>query len=82
MIHLSKKKMRTRVRNVESNLQPVTCVGREERAAEHQDAPQNIFLGHLERGREERSVRDELIPRWSAGSAVGKEAAAGSGEGC
>ena len=32
-----------------SNLQPVTRVGREERAAEHQDAPQNIFLGHLER---------------------------------
>lgn len=31
-----------------SNLQPVTRVGGEERAAEHQDAPQNIFLGHLE----------------------------------
>ncbi len=37
------------IRNVESNLQPVTRVGREERTAEHQDAPQNIFLGHLER---------------------------------
>lgn len=32
------------------NLQPVARVGREERAAEHQDAAQNIFLGHLERG--------------------------------
>lgn len=39
----------TSVTNVESNLQPVTRVGREERTAEHQDAPQNIFLGHLER---------------------------------
>lgn len=37
-----------RIRNVNSNLQPVTRVGREKRAAEHQDAPQNIFLGHLE----------------------------------
>lgn len=32
------------------HLQPVARVGREERAAEHQDAAQNIFLGHLERG--------------------------------
>lgn len=31
------------------NLQPVARVGREERAAEHQDAAQDIFLGHLER---------------------------------
>lgn len=32
------------------NLQPVARVGGEERAAEHQDAAQNIFLSHLERG--------------------------------
>lgn len=38
-----------RIRDVKSNLQPVTRVGREERTAEHQDAPQNIFLGHLEK---------------------------------
>lgn len=31
------------------NLQPVARVGREERAAEHQDAAQHIVLGHLER---------------------------------
>lgn len=32
------------------NLQPVARVGGEERTAEHQDAAQNIFLSHLERG--------------------------------
>lgn len=52
-VEAEKREMRStleiRIRNVESNLQPVTRVGREERAAEHQDAPQNIFLGHLER---------------------------------
>lgn len=31
------------------NLQPVARVGREERAAEHQDAAQHIVRGHLER---------------------------------
>lgn len=47
----------------ESNLQPVTRVGREEHTAEHQDAAHNIFLGHLEREAAEGSVRAELIPR-------------------
>lgn len=51
------------------NLQPVARVGGEERAAEHHDAPQNIFLGHLEgRG---RSLRAENNPDVDKGSAVG-----------
>lgn len=67
--------------NVEPNLQPVACVGGEERTAEHQDAAQNIFLGHLEgRG---RSMRAENNPEVDKGSAVGnKGTAAGPGEGC
>lgn len=42
--------MRSTLENrLSENLQPVARVGREERAAEHQDAAQNIVLGHLER---------------------------------
>lgn len=41
---------------MQSDLQPVTGVGGEERTAEHQDAAQNTFLGHLEQ--EDREVSE------------------------
>lgn len=52
---------------IESNLQPVTRVGREQHAAQHQDAAQDIFLGHLEREAAGGSARAELIPRVPGG---------------
>lgn len=66
---------------MEPNLQPVARVGGEERAAEHQDAAQNIFLGHLEgRGRSKRAENNSEVDK---GSAVGKKGtAAGPDEGC
>ncbi|MEQ2162509.1 hypothetical protein GOODEAATRI_020487 [Goodea atripinnis] len=45
---VSRKENRTRG---SENLQPVAGAGGEERAAEHQDAPQNMILTHLERQR-------------------------------
>lgn len=41
-------KVKKKTKNKNHNLQPVARVGREKRTAEHQDAAQNIVLGHPE----------------------------------